>query len=141
VPPDDVADASRLAALSLEAHGAYNIAADPVLEPADLATLLGGRRVAVPERPLRVLADLGFRARLTPTPPGWYDLGLAVPRMDTTRAREQLGWTPAISSKAALLELLDGMKRPAGAPTPPLKPHAGGRARVEEVLTGLGARR
>jgi UDP-glucose 4-epimerase len=140
VHTDDIAEAYRLAALSLDAHGAYNVAADPPLAPADIARLLGGRHVPVPEKPIRVLADLAFRAHLAPTPPGWYDLGLAVPLMDTTRAREQLGWTPTYSSEAAMLELFDGMKQPAGAPTPPLEPHAGGRARVQEVLTGLGSR-
>lgn len=140
VHADDVGDAYRLAALSPEARGAYNIAADPLLQPADLARLLGGRHVTVPERPLRVLADVAFRARLSPTPPGWFDLGLEVPTMDIARAREQLGWTPAHSSTDALLELLSGMKQSSGAPTPPLEPHAGGRARLGELLTGLGGR-
>ena len=61
--------------------------------------------------------------------------------MDITRARQALGWTPRHSSYDALVELLDGMKQPSGAPTPPLAPHAGGRLRVRELLSGLGARR
>ena len=50
-------------------------------------TLAAGARGAagrgVPERPLRIAADLRFRARLQPAPPGWLDMGLAVPTMDT----------------------------------------------------------
>ena len=54
-----------------------------------------------------------------PTPPGWVDLALAVPLMDTARAREVLGWQPARDAAGhALLELLDGMSTGAGSPTP-----------------------
>ena len=89
---------------------------------------------------MRALADLTFRARLQPAPPGWLDMGLAVPTMDTRRAREQLGWTPRHSAQEALLELLAGMRHPTGAPTPPLAPHAGGRLRLRELRTGVGGR-
>ena len=136
----DVGEAYRLAALSPDARGAYNIAADPVLDQAELARMLDARHVTVPGRLVRVLADLTFRARLQPAPPGWLDMGLAVPTMDTSRARGELGWTPRHSSQAALRELLDGMRHPTGAPTPPLEPHAGGRFRLGELRTGVGAR-
>jgi UDP-glucose 4-epimerase len=138
VHTEDVAEAYRLAALSPDAAGAYNIAADPVLDPATLARALGARPVAVPEKALRVLADLSWRARLQPTPPGWLDMGLGVPVMDTRRARTELGWTPRHTSVDALLELLDGMRGSAGGPTPPLK--ASGPLRLHELRTGVGAR-
>ena len=35
-------------------------------------------------------------------------------------------------------ELLDGLRRSDGLPTPPLDPRTGGPLRVREVLTGLG---
>jgi hypothetical protein len=38
------------------------------------------------------------------------------------------------------VELLDGMRGPAGRPTPPLEPRAGGPMRLRELLTGLGRR-
>jgi UDP-glucose 4-epimerase len=94
----------------------------------------------VPARALRVLADAAWRARLQPSPPGWLDMGLAVPLMDTRRARDQLGWTPRHSATAALEELIAGMREPAGRPTPPLEPRAGGPLRIREFLTGLGRR-
>jgi UDP-glucose 4-epimerase len=137
---DDVGEAYRLAALSDGAIGAYNIAAEPVLDPPTLAQVLRARRVRVPARALRVLADVAWRARLSPTPPGWLDMGLAVPVMDTGRAREQLGWTPRVSATDALLELLEGMRGPAGLDTPPLAPRAGGPLRIRELLTGVGRR-
>jgi nucleoside-diphosphate-sugar epimerase len=137
---DDVAEAYRLAVLSADARGAYNVAADPVLDPATLARAMGARRVRIPERPVRVLADLTWRARLQPAPAGWVDMGLAVPVMDIRRAREELGWRPRHTAEQALNDLLAGMREPAGLDTPPLEPRAGGRLRVREFLTGLGAR-
>ena len=99
------------------------------------------RHVTVPARIVRALADLTFRARLQPAPPGWLDMGLAVPTMDTRKAREQLGWKPRWTAEQALLDLLVGMRDLSGAPTPPLAAHAGGRFRLRELRTGVGARR
>jgi len=140
VHSDDVAEAYRLAALSPDARGAYNIAADPVLDGATLARLFRARPVGIPARAVRVLADVSWRARLQPTPPGWLDMGLGVPVLDTRRAREQLGWTPRRSATAALEELIEGMREPAGRATPPLEPRAGGPLRIREFLTGVGRR-
>ena len=67
-------------------------------------------------------------------------MGLAVPVMDTRRAREQLGWAPRHSATAALEELITGMREPAGLGTPPLEPRAGGRFRLGELLSGVGRR-
>jgi UDP-glucose 4-epimerase len=137
---DDVAEAYRLAALSPDARGAYNIAADPVLDPPTLARFFRARQVRVPARVFRILADVAWRAHLQPSPPGWVDMGLGVPLLDTRRAREELGWLPQRSSVEALRELLDGMREPAGLDTPPLEPRAGGLLRVREFVTGLGRR-
>jgi nucleoside-diphosphate-sugar epimerase len=140
VHTDDVAEAYRLAATEPHARGAYNIAAEPVLDVPALASLLGARPVPVPPAVARTLADLTWRARLQPTPAGWVDMGLGVPMMDTTRAREQLGWAPQRSAEEALLELMDGLRRADGAGTPPLDARAGGPLRVRELLTGVGRR-
>src|SRR3954471_10591072 len=48
VHADDVGEAYRLAALSPEARGAYNIAADPVIDQTELARILRSRHVSVP---------------------------------------------------------------------------------------------
>jgi nucleoside-diphosphate-sugar epimerase len=137
---NDVGAAYRLAALSADARGAYNIAAEPVLDPSCLAAFFRSRRVRMPERALRVVADATWRAHLQPTPPGWLDMGLEVPVMDVRRAREELGWSPQRTATEALAELLDGIRGPSGLPTPPLKPSAGAPLRLREFLTGLGRR-
>ena len=134
----DVADAYRRAILDDSARGAYNVAADPVLDGPELGRLLHARPVPVPERALRWAVALSWRARLQPMPEGWVDMAFAVPVMDTARVRRELGWSPRRSSGEAMLELLDGLRESAGLPTPPLEPAAGGRLRLREFLTGVG---
>ncbi|HWT23995.1 MAG TPA: NAD-dependent epimerase/dehydratase family protein [Solirubrobacteraceae bacterium] len=140
VHADDVAEAYRLAAIDERARGAYNVAADPVLDAATLGRVLGARTVPVPVRAVRAAADLAWRAHLQPTPPGWLDMGMAVPVMSTRRIREELGWTPRHGADAALLELLEGVREGAGTETPPLDPRAGGPLRAGEFRTGVGTR-
>jgi UDP-glucose 4-epimerase len=135
----DVGEAYRLAATSPAARGAYNVAAEPVLDAEALGRLLGARPVPVPPRVVRAAVLASWRARLQPTPPGWLDMGMRVPLLDTARAREELGWTPRRDAGDALLELLEGLRRSEGLDTPPLHPGAGGRARVSEWPPG-GAR-
>ena len=139
VHADDVAQAYRLAVKG-NARGAFNVAAEPTLDPERLAGLLGARRIKVPAGALRAGAALTWRLRLQPTPPGWLDMALAVPIMDTTRVRRELGWSPTVSSAAALLELIDGIRSRRGFPTPPLDPGSGGPMRVRELVTGVGGR-
>jgi UDP-glucose 4-epimerase len=115
----DAGQAYRLA-VTREVRGAFNIAADPVLDPHVLAEALGARRVPVPSAVARALVDLTWRTRLQPTPPGWMDMALAVPVMSTARASAALGWAPARTSVEALLEILEGIADKAGAATPPL---------------------
>jgi UDP-glucose 4-epimerase len=136
----DVGEAYARAVVSDTARGPFNVAADPVLDPDELARLLDARTVPVPARLVRALADLTWRLRLQPTPPGWLDMALGVPLMDTARAREELGWAPRRSSGEALLDLLAGLRVDAGLPTPPLDPDAGGTWRTRELRTGVGGR-
>jgi nucleoside-diphosphate-sugar epimerase len=140
VHADDLADVYRRVIAERDVHGAYNIAAEPVLDPDRLAGILGARTIPMSARVLRTLTDLTWRARLQPTPSGWLDLALGVPVMDTARARRELGWEPRRGADEALLELLDGIRHGAGGPLPPLEPQAGGRFRHEEFTTGVGAR-
>src|SRR4051794_33312625 len=133
----DAGEAYMLA-VTRDVRGAFNVAAEPELDPDELGRILDARPIRMPAGALRALADVTWRLHLQPTPPGWVDMALAVPLMDTTRAREELGWRPRHTSGEALLELLGGMRDASGAGTPPLAPGASGPLRVREVLTGIG---
>jgi UDP-glucose 4-epimerase len=136
----DIGEAYRLAIVNGDARGAYNIAADPVLDPDELARTLGARKVRVPGGLLRGGAALSYLLRLQPSEPGWVDMALAVPVMDTTRARTELRWQPTYSPTDALLDLLAGMREGAGLDTPPLEPGGAGPLRAREFASGVGAR-
>jgi hypothetical protein len=135
----DVGNAYRLALVSDE-HGAFNVAAEPVLDPATLAQLFDARRVHVAPGLARFAVDAAYRLRLQPTPPGWLDLALGVPLLDCGRALERLDWMPLHSSTDALLDLLKGLREGDGIETPPLASDTGGPLRVRELLSGVGAR-
>jgi len=135
----DVGEAYRQAVVR-EVRGAFNLAAEPVLDPERLSAALGARPIDLPPRVARALVDWSWKLRLQPSPPGWLDMALGVPLMDSARAREELGWRPRVDAVEALLELLEGMRRSEGMATPPLDPETGGPARIGELRSGLGAR-
>jgi len=133
----DVGEAYRQAVVC-DVSGAFNIAAEPEIGVAELCEFFGARSFPLPAGALRGAASLSWKLRVQPSPPGWIDLALGVPMMDTSRAREELGWEPAISSLDALGDLLDGMRNAEGGKTPPLEPTAGGPMRAREIATGVG---
>ena len=133
----DAGEAYRLAIVK-GVRGAFNVAAEPVMDPAALAELLGAKLVKVPPGALKRGADLTWRLHLQPTPSGWLDMALQVPVMDTTRARTELGWRPRFDAADAILDLMDGFQDGAGIETPPLDPRTGGPGRLRELLTRVG---
>jgi UDP-glucose 4-epimerase len=120
VHADDVADAYRRAVIDQSIRGAFNVAAEPVLDADLIAEALSARKIPIPTKLARGGLAASWRLRLQPTPPGWLDMGLSVPLMDTTRARTELAWEPQHSALAALLELLTGIRERASEPTPAL---------------------
>src|SRR5699024_7264450 len=81
---EDLADAYRRI-LVQGATGAFNIATAPVLHGQDLAEVLDhGRIVPVPPAALRRVVALGWQARAVAADPGWLDMGMSVPVMDTS---------------------------------------------------------
>jgi UDP-glucose 4-epimerase len=135
----DVGDAYYRAVVS-GVRGAFNIAAEPVLDPAVLADLLAARRLPITPRLARAAAALSYRLHLQPSEAGWLDMALQIPIMDTRRARSDLGWEPSRSAADALRELLVGIAEHAGLSTPPLDPATSGPLRAREFATRIGGR-
>ncbi|MGV9305986.1 MULTISPECIES: NAD-dependent epimerase/dehydratase family protein [unclassified Nonomuraea] len=131
----DAAQAYRLAIVS-DVSGAFNLAAEPVLGPPELAGLFGARLVPMSPWLARTAVAAGWHARLIPASPGLLEMALNLPIMDTTRARTELGWQPAYGATQAMREMLDGLAEGEGMDTPPLAP---GHLRTE-FTTGVGAR-
>lgn len=123
VHADDVAEA-YWQVIDQRASGAFNIAAEPVLTPQELARIVGARRILpIPMGLLHKVAEVAWRVRLQPTDPGWVEMAAGAPVMDTSRARRILGWEAKISSIDAVREVLEGMGKGKGVgPSPALKP-------------------
>ncbi len=139
VHSDDVGEAYRAAVLSDRA-GAFNVAADPVIGPEQLAEMLGAQPVTVSPRVLRAAVAASYRLRLQPAEPGWVDMGLGVPLMSTVRIRGELGWAPRRTAVEAITELAAGIRDGADDRTPPLARSTSGPARIREFVTGIGGR-
>jgi UDP-glucose 4-epimerase len=135
----DAANAFRLAVVR-DVRGAFNIAADPVLDAHELARLLDARVVRVPAPAVRAALAAAWQLRLVPASPHLFDAVLRVPIMSSARARAELDWQPRHSSLAAIGEFLAGLREGAGMDTPPLAPATGGPLRAHEVATGVGTR-
>lgn len=134
----DAAEAYRLAALR-PVRGAFNIAADPVVDAQMLADCLQARIVRVPSWSVRAALSAGWHLHLLPASPNLFDAVLRLPIMDTARAQTELGWSARHSSREAITEFLQGLRRGAGMPTPPLSPRVPG-GKAGEIATGIGQR-
>ncbi|MFC7546435.1 NAD-dependent epimerase/dehydratase family protein [Plantactinospora sp. GCM10030261] len=121
VHAEDAAEA-YLRALRSDCRGAYNIAAEPVLDAAVVAAEVGGRVVRMPLSLMRIASKLAWRAKLIPTEPGWLDLTAAAPLVDCSRAERELGWRPARDGRETIRDLVRGIAAGAGTASAPLRP-------------------
>ena len=121
VHSSDVGDAFSRAVVRKSA-GAFNIAAEPVLNTDRLVRALGATPLRVPRCVLRGAVEVSHRIGLQPTSPGWVDLALDCPVMSTAKASAKLDWTPQHTSVEAIQELFVGLRQGAGMLTAPLTP-------------------
>ncbi|MFF9011734.1 NAD-dependent epimerase/dehydratase family protein [Streptomyces sp. NPDC014870] len=116
---DDAAEA-YVRALVGDVRGAFNIAADPVIDTAALSSLLSARPVKVPSGAARGLLSAAWRLRVAGASPDLFDAVLRLPLMNTERARRELDWEPTRTSVEALSAFLRGVRAGSGDATAPL---------------------
>jgi nucleoside-diphosphate-sugar epimerase len=108
---DDVGEALLKCVLGDGPPGAYNIAADDVVTGADITRELGLAPLPVPSKLVhgaaRVAAALP-RPPFTPPAADWVEAASHPSIMDTTKAKEELGWEPRFTAIEALRATLDG---------------------------------
>lgn len=102
VHEQDVGRALLLCAVGAGPPGAYNIAADGLVTPADILRELGFLPVPMPAAPVHAAARLLTALPVLPGVAGWAEAVSRPVIMDTTRARELLGWSPRFTALQAL---------------------------------------
>ena len=108
VHEEDVGQALLLCVLGAGPPGAYNIAGEGVLTAGDVAREFGALPLRVPAAPAQAAARALARLPFLPPIAQWIEAAGRSAIMDTTRAREQLGWTPRYSGLEALRATFSG---------------------------------
>lgn len=122
VHADDLADAYR-ETIVRQARGPYNIAGPGLIRAADVADLLSrGRWREIGHAPIRAALTAAWLARLAPIGPGWFDMAVAAPVLDTGRAQWQLGFRPRHTGVHAMRAVVGGIVHGAGTASPPMRP-------------------
>ncbi|WP_051274933.1 NAD-dependent epimerase/dehydratase family protein [Cellulomonas sp. URHD0024] len=122
VHASDVAAAYREAVVR-RVQGPFNIAGPGVLRGQDVADVVARGRVReVPPGAVRPLLTAAWHGRAVPVGPGWLDMALAAPLLDTTRAVRELDFRSQWSAVESLRDLVDGIGTGAGTASPPLRP-------------------
>ncbi|MCA5893981.1 NAD-dependent epimerase/dehydratase family protein [Isoptericola sp. NEAU-Y5] len=122
VHADDAADAYRRVLLR-RAGGAFNVAAHDLLRGPDVARIVDhGRLVELPPAAVRTAVSLAYATHAVAADPGWVDMGMGVPVMDTSRAVSELGWQPRHTAAHSLEEVVRGMAEGRGLASAPLRP-------------------
>jgi nucleoside-diphosphate-sugar epimerase len=99
---DDVAEALRLCVVAAGPPGAYNIAADDVVNGTDLLRELGFLPLAIPGKPVAAVARAISTLPFLPSGMQWVETLSHPAIMDTTKARTELGWSPRHSALESL---------------------------------------
>jgi len=103
---DDVASAIGLAVTTTTAPpGAYNIAGDGLLTFSDVGRALGARPIKVPHASAVVTSEVLARLPFLPSALEWLHAGRASTVMDTSKAKDQLGWQPKHTAAETLAAL------------------------------------
>jgi nucleoside-diphosphate-sugar epimerase len=98
----DLGDAFLRCIVAAGPPGAYNVAADGILTSADLAREFGLLPLPLPAGPARLAARAVAALPFLPPAAQWVEAASHPAIMDTTKARNELGWTPRYTALEAL---------------------------------------
>ncbi|GAA3381632.1 NAD-dependent epimerase/dehydratase family protein [Cryptosporangium minutisporangium] len=101
VHADDVGQALHRCALGTGPAGAYNLAGDGVVNLAEVARAVGLRPIPIPARVVRPAVRAAMRLPL-PGALTWLEFAVRPGFLDTSKAREQLGWAPRYTGLDAI---------------------------------------
>jgi nucleoside-diphosphate-sugar epimerase len=102
----DVGRALQLCIVGAGPPGAYNIAGDGVLTAGDVAREFGALPVRLRPGPAQAAARAFSRLPFLPPSAEWIEAASRPAIMDTTKAREELGWQPRYTGLEALRDTL-----------------------------------
>jgi nucleoside-diphosphate-sugar epimerase len=136
------ADLARALAAMIErpVSGAFNIAADDVLDRDALAEVFSAKALDVPPGIVRHTLGAAWRLHLVPAPGNLFDALMRLPVMSAQRAKDELDWAPQHTAREALEAFLEGVRHGAGSTLPPLDPKSSGPMRSNEFRTGVGSK-
>lgn len=106
VHEEDVGRALQLCVVGAGPPGAYNIAGEGVVTAADVAREFGALPIRLAAGPGQVAARAISRLPFLPPVAEWVEAASRPALMDTTRAREELGWRPRYTGLEALRDTL-----------------------------------
>jgi nucleoside-diphosphate-sugar epimerase len=112
VHEQDLGDAFLRCVVATGPPGAYNVAADGILTSADVAREFGLLPVLLPAGPARIAARAVAALPFLPPAAQWVEAASHPAIMDTTKAKNELGWTPRYTALEALRDTLASL--PAG---------------------------
>lgn len=106
VHEDDVGRALLQCVVGAGPPGPYNIAADGIITLADIVRELGLLPLPLPAAPARAAARALAALPVLPPFAEWTEAASQPAIMDTSRARERLGWSPRFTALEALRDTL-----------------------------------
>jgi nucleoside-diphosphate-sugar epimerase len=102
----DVGQALLRCVVAAGPPGTYNIAADGIVTPADVARELGMRSFPVPARPVQAAARALAALPFLPPAAQWVEAASHPAIMDITRAKAELGWAAEFTALETLRDTL-----------------------------------
>jgi UDP-glucose 4-epimerase len=106
---DDVAVAIALAVAGAGGPGAYNLAGDGELSMREVAEATGTRSIRVPRAAAVAASRVVARLPMLPAAAEWIHVTRSSVVMDTSRAKDVLGWRPQYTSRETLAALAESL--------------------------------